>query len=43
MTHLTSPANLGRGPCHCCGGSGWMTWSQQCGVCEGTGQCGVNR
>ena len=29
-----------REPCHCCGGEGWMTSTQQCGVCDGTGQCG---
>ncbi|MBB2741928.1 UNVERIFIED_ORG: RecJ-like exonuclease [Microbispora rosea subsp. rosea] len=43
MTHQSIPTNVHRDPCHCCGGGGWMTSTQQCGVCEGTGQCGVHR
>ena len=43
MSHRTFPPNVFRDPCHCCGGEGWMTSTQQCGVCEGTGHCGRGR
>ncbi|MFF4415934.1 hypothetical protein ACFYY8_25685 [Streptosporangium sp. NPDC001559] len=43
MLHRTILAKAHRGPCHCCGGEGWMTSTQKCGVCEGTGQCGRQR
>ncbi len=39
MSYFMSPANLLRAICHCCGGAGWMTSTQQCGVCMGTGEC----
>lgn len=43
MSYRLIPANVHRAPCHCCGGGGWMASTQQCGVCEGTGQCGSCR